>query len=435
MNLKKGKKQEEMKNKNMQFKSLVTLEKPLTARETPTRRVIEIKLTAPAIEKKKKEHIPLNLALVIDRSGSMNGEKMTYVKQAARHVVSMLSAEDRVGVFIYDNDAEQVLPSLLMSEANRAQAMSAIDEIFARGMTNLSDGWLLGCEAVGEHQSTKSIDRVLLLSDGLANQGITSLVKLGEHAAALHERGVATSTFGVGTDFNENLLERMSNQGGGNFYFIENPSQITEIFLQELTELVEVSAKDVVVSCELPQGVSVDVLGGWRHEIEDQTLNIFLGDLVASQERSLYLIASLPASETAETVSFSLKVTGSNEHNQEIQVEHPFEFKYDSLGACEQAPLEKKMMERYGRVHLSEITREAIKLERVGKRHEAHQMMAHAIGETSEFLNKADLPVFERRRDRMETGMSEAERKRMHYHSYRRSRSRIDEENESSVEE
>ena len=84
----------------------VMLEKPLIARETTTRRVIEIKLTAPEIAHKKESHIPLNLALVIDRSGSMGGEKILFVKQAAHHVVSMLSAEDRVGLFIYDNVAE-----------------------------------------------------------------------------------------------------------------------------------------------------------------------------------------------------------------------------------------------------------------------------------------------------------------------------------------
>ena len=327
------------------------------------------------------------------------------------------------------------MPSLLMTEENRARMQGAIEEIFPRGMTNLSDGWLMGCEAVGKHQRPESINRVLLLSDGLANQGITSIAELGQHAAALHERGVSTSTFGVGTDFNEELMERMSNQGGGNFYFIEHPNQITEIFLQELTELVEVSAKQVTLSCALPAGVSVEVLGGWRHEVKHETIEIFLGDMIARQERALYLIASLPPAAEQTGISLTLAAQGEDENNAAIQKEYTIQFSYDSLLACEQAPFEKEMMERYGRVYLSETTREAIKLERMGRRQEAQQLMNQSIKDTSSFLSKADMPVFERRSNRLAEGLTVEERKRMHYRSYQRSRNRIDDVDESSAED
>ena len=423
------------KMKNTNFKIEATLEKTLIAREAATRRVIEIKLTAPNVDKEEDRHIPLNLALVIDRSGSMAGEKIDFVKQAARHVVSMLNEEDRVGLFIYDNVAEQLMPGLLMTEVNRARMMSAIDEIYSRGMTNLSDGWLMGCEEVGEHQDEQHINRVLLLSDGLANQGITSLTELGQHASALHERGVATSTFGVGMGFNENLLERISSHGGGNFYFIEYPNQITEIFLQELTELTRVSAKGVQLSSSIPEGATIEVLGGWRHEIKEGTINLFFGDMVSHQARSIYLIVTLPGSNELKSLPLTLTLKGTDHQGEVIQLEHRLEFSYASMVECEKEPYDKEMMSRYGGVHLSDTTREAIKLERMGRRHEAQQMMTDALEMSSDYLSEDDRPKFTNRRDRIQHGLSEAERKRMHYRSYRRSQSRPMDEDEKSAEE
>jgi len=421
-----------MKNEkeNINFEMEVTLEKTLIARETTTRRVIEIKVTAPGANQKTEGHIPLNLALVIDRSGSMTGEKINFVKQAAHHVVSILTAEDRVGLIIFDSIVERITSSLLMTEENRKKIMSAIDDIFARGSTNLSDGWLMGCEEVGKHQSEGTINRVLLLTDGLANTGITSITELGQHASALHERGVATSTFGVGMGFNENLLEHMSNQGGGNFYFIEHPRQITGIFMQELTELVQISAKSVVLSCGLPEGASIEVLGGWRHKIRDNRMRIFLGDMVACQARSIYLTVTMPASEELESMPLTFILKGTNDLGKLVQLEQSVEFRYASLAECEKAPFDQGLMGRYGGVYLSDTTREAIKLERMGRRHEAQQMMTDALNENSLYLSEDDRPRFTNRRDRIKHGLSEAERKRIHYRSYRRSQSRPMDEDE-----
>lgn len=411
-----------------------TTEKALIASTTATRRVVEIKLQAPEPLHRKEKRLPLNLGLVIDRSGSMSGDKIEYVKQAARHVISMLTPSDRAGLFIYDNVAEQMMPNVVLSEQNRARFLSAIDEIYPRGMTNLSEGWLMGCEAVAQQMTDAQVNRVLLLSDGLANQGITSLEELGKHAAALHERGIATSTFGVGTDFSEQLMERMSSQGGGNFYFIEHPRHIPEIFLAELEELVQVTAKNAELHCALPAGATAEVLGGWRNEIADDSLRVFLGDLVALQERALYLIVNLPPQKDETALNLGFTLSAQDEEGAEITACKNVAFHYASLPESEAAPYHKEMMSRYGKVHLSDTTREALLLERMGKRAQAQAVMASAMEGTSQYLSPEDERLFTNRSKRMEEGLSEEERKRMHYNTYRRSRSRSIDESEEQNE-
>ncbi len=401
------------------------VEKNLVARERPSRRVVEIRLQAPKLINPVTERIPLNLALVIDRSGSMSGDKIDYVKQAAKHVIGLLKEEDRAAVYIYDDEIDCIMPNVRLTENNRQRCLSAIDEVSARGMTNLSGGWLAGCEAVAEHLDDETINRVLLLSDGLANKGITSHSKLGEHAAEINNRGVTTSTFGVGLDFSEHLLELMANQGGGNFYYIEAPSQIQEIFLQELEELLHVSVKDVELQLSLPdRGSSFDILGGWQHTAEENTVNIHIGDLAEHQERAVYLIATVPDSDELSTVPLKIALTALDENGDEIKQETEVTFSYATLEECEAAPYDQELMERYSRVHLSDTTREALILERQGKHKQASEMLDKAIHETAAYMPMAAMEAFEERRDKMEQGLSERARKRMHYNTYRASRTR-----------
>jgi Ca-activated chloride channel family protein len=401
------------------------VEKNLIARESATRRVIEIKLRAPKLMTARDERMPLNLALVIDRSGSMGGDKIDYVRRAAGHVIGLLNEKDRAAVYIYDNVVECIMHSAPMTEDNRHHCVSAINEVTARGMTNLSDGWLAGCEAVAQHLSAETINRVLLLSDGLANQGITSTTQLGQHAAEINQRGIATSTFGVGFDFNEHLLERISNQGGGNFYYIEQPGQIQEIFLQELEELLNVSVKEVTVSLPLVNGtISYEVLGGWKHTIIDDALQIHIGALAEGQERSLYLVATLPATQNDQEISLPIVLHALDENAQPFEQKQEITLRYASLAECEAAPFDKELMEHFGRVYLSDTTREALILERKGHHREASQLMQDAILMNRPYMSTEELRQFERRNEQIKDGLTEMKRKRMHYNTFRDSRTR-----------
>ncbi|AWR88061.1 vWA domain-containing protein [Meiothermus taiwanensis] len=175
----------------------------------------------------------LNLALVLDRSGSMGGSKLKFAKEAAIYAVHNLLPEDRVAVVIYDNSVEVLVPSTLVGE-QRGRIAELIGRICTGGSTALHAGWLEGATQVAAYQETGRLNRVALLSDGLANVGETNPKVITEQVRGLAQRGISTSTLGVGLDYNENLMAAMAEAGEGNYYFIESSADIPRIFAREL---------------------------------------------------------------------------------------------------------------------------------------------------------------------------------------------------------
>ena len=153
------------------------------------------------------EHIPLNLSVVLDRSGSMSGPKLVYARRAAADLVRRLRPEDVVSVVAYDDQVTTV------AQPHTGDAQSdlpaEIEGIEVGGSTNLSGGWLRGRELVSCDRAASSkngVNRVLLMTDGLANVGITNPEQLVGLCKNALEAGVTTSTIGFGDDYDEELL-------------------------------------------------------------------------------------------------------------------------------------------------------------------------------------------------------------------------------------
>lgn len=270
---------------------------------------------------------PLNLSLVIDRSGSMAGDKIDYTRQAAQFLVQHLGSNDIFSIVLYNDKVETLLPPERVS--NKDSVSQLLDRIRVRGTTNLSGGWLEGCMHVAKKLSPTSMNRVILMSDGLANRGVTDASTLITMAKQKYGEGVATTAMGLGKDFNEDLMMEMANAGGGAFYFIESPEVTPEIFQEELSGLLNVIGQNLNITITTEGDVSaLRQLNAYPVEVKGQSTTFRLGDIFAHEVKTLVLELSIPALESiGEAQIASLRfdydeITGENttHHTEEFPV-------------------------------------------------------------------------------------------------------------------
>lgn len=238
--------------------------------------------------------LPLNLSLVLDRSGSMSGPKLAATKQAAGDLVRRLAGTDRVSLVAYDDRVDLLCPPTQGDQKGRIlETLSGLD---TRGCTNLSAGWLEGIGQVERGIPLEGLNRVLLMTDGQANRGVTTHEGLVGIAHEALERGIRTTCLGFGADFNEDLLTTVAEESGGNFYYIDSPDRAAAAFLEELGELGSVVGQNLEVILECEPGVklvrSLTPLPGKVHETGALWK---VGDLYADDTRLLVVTLELPA--------------------------------------------------------------------------------------------------------------------------------------------
>ncbi len=206
--------------------------------------------------------LPLNISFVLDRSGSMHGAKLDYTKKAVQFAVRNLDSIDRVSLVIFDNQVELPIPSTTAEVKD--QLAQLIENIYARGNTNLSGGLLEGVTQVKSAYQKELVNRVILLTDGLANEGITRTDQLVNLVKEIYTGGIGVSTLGVGDDFNEDLLVAMAEVGNGNFYYIETPDTIPEIFKNELEGLLSVTGQNPFLQITPTTETKVNAVFGYE---------------------------------------------------------------------------------------------------------------------------------------------------------------------------
>lgn len=269
--------------------------------------------------KSDKKRAPLNVSLVLDKSGSMKGDKIKYAKKAIDFVIDQLSPEDMLSIVQY-SDAVQVVSSSDYVK-NKEALHRQVSNINESGSTNLSGGMVEGYVQIKAGKTDGYIRRNLLISDGLANAGITDPQQI-QRLAEKHfrENGIATSTFGIGLDYNENLMTSISEAGGGNYYFIDNADKIPDIFAKELNGLLQVVAQSTKLKVKFPsRNLKVAKVYGYPYTTQGNEVQINFSD-VFSQEEKTILIKFEVTEPIKEDVNFESMITyidaGSLENGQ-----------------------------------------------------------------------------------------------------------------------
>lgn len=266
---------------------------------------IAVKITGNEKQTEKKR-VPLNISLVLDRSGSMSGNAMKFAKDAAKFVVKQLSSEDYLSIVNYDDIVEVTSPSQQVK--NKELLIEKIDKITSRNMTNLSGGTLEGYKQVAGTKKSNYVNRVLLLTDGLANTGITNPIQLNKIASGkFQEEGIALSTFGLGSEYDEDLLTQMAESGRGNYYYIDKADRIPEIFAKELEGLLNVVAQNTAVTIELPSGVKCEKVYGYPHIEENGKITVALNDIFTKEDKVFLLKVKIADSQVKE-LNFPVKL-------------------------------------------------------------------------------------------------------------------------------
>jgi Ca-activated chloride channel homolog len=237
--------------------------------------------------------LPLNLALVLDRSGSMSGEPLETAKQAIVAALRQLHAQDRVSVVSFDDEVRVEIPSGQLRELDALIAQ--VMRIESGGSTALYDGWMEGATQVAVHLNQRGLNRVILLSDGQANHGLMDGSEIARRVAGLSERGVSTTTLGFGRDYDETLLLGMATTGDGNFEHIETTSSLPTFFESELQGLTRTSGRTVSLGLEPNPEYGVQVLEVLNDLKRNSLDRCQLGNLVEGQPLSVVVKLQLTA--------------------------------------------------------------------------------------------------------------------------------------------
>lgn len=401
----------------------------------PTESRTHLVVTIAATGTSTTRRAPLDLAFALDRSGSMSGsDKLELVKQAVSAAVDQLQETDRVALVVFDDRIDTLHDLTPLDTDHRRHLEKAIASIQARGMTDLAGGWMQANRQLQHGNDNHRIRRTLLLTDGLANQGVTDHGQLTTMTTKARTGGITTSAIGVGYGFDEMLLSGMAEAGGGNFQYIAHASELEAFFSEEIRGLGEMVAQDPFLDISLPLGMKAELINAFPHDQHRNRASVDLRNLSAGEE--LHLVFAVSARHLREEqvtpelhLHWTVPGTGTIE---ELDVPAT------SIPVLPGAPARNDdaavivAMERAARDH-----REAIRLDREGRYEESRKRFFDA----AQVLQDAPETDASRevRRDSMRLAqttmapLDEHERKRTVHAAHARSRGRFTREQEHNV--
>ena len=268
--------------------------------------------------------MPLNLVLVIDRSGSMSGDRIEKVKEALVALAKKLAPRDLVSIVTYSSDASVCLEGTRVRDLESIEA--AIKQIETGGGTNLNAGLMLGYHVAAQNFDKKRANRVILLTDGIANRGVTNESQIAKASKEFNDKGIGLSTIGIGNNFNQRLLRELAEAGNGAIHFVADASDIRKVFVDEFDSLLSPAAAKVCLTIRVREGEKLPKIYGykpihagnsWQIPLENMSYGatqVIVGKLALGQPLNLHVELSYQDLCTSKQVTQKAKLDWSKAH-------------------------------------------------------------------------------------------------------------------------
>ena len=321
---------------------------------------------------------PVNLAIVLDRSGSMNGDRIERAKEAAIEAVSRLGPDDILSLVVYDTTANTLIPARRVG--NGRDIERTIRSIEPGGSTALYAGVTQGASELRKNiENRRYVHRIILLSDGQANVGPSSPDDLGRLGAALIREGIAVTTVGVGLGYNEDLMTRLALRSDGNTYFAESSSSLSRIFAAELGDVLNVVARGAVVCVEFPEGIRPLAVVGRAGTVKGQRAEITLGQIYGGQEKFALVEAEItPTNAGAEREIARVRVTCEDIAAQRaVELTALGRARFSSDNSAVIASANHQVQADFAANRIAEVKEKAIELTDSGKQAEAAKLLRY----------------------------------------------------------
>lgn len=264
------------------------------ANQVDGRAILRVALQAPEIVR-VGPRTPVNLVVVLDRSGSMEGAKLHRAREAAVQALRQLGPNDIFSLVTYESEIQTVIPATKVR--NLKDAESRIYAITSAGSTALYGGVAQGASELRKHLTGEYFHRVVLLSDGRANVGPQSPSELGRLGVALSKENISVSTVGLGDDYNEDLMTQLSSKSDGNTYYVQESAELPELFAKELGDVLNIAARNLAIRIHCQPGVRPVSIIGSEGQIDGQFVTLDFNQLYSGQKRYALVEVALDPGE------------------------------------------------------------------------------------------------------------------------------------------
>lgn len=338
-------------------------------------------------ERFERQRPPLNLTLVVDRSGSMAGDKLDRAKEAARSIVGRLGNEDVFSLVSFDDQVNVQLPARYLKD--RRAAYEAIDSLQPGGSTALYAGVKAGIAQAREFAKRGRTSRIILLSDGLANVGPDKPADARELGRDAARKGIAVSTLGLGLGYDEDLLTALSQASDGNHAFVRDSGDLARILDHELGDALAVAARDIVIEIRLADSVRYRRCLDREVEVNGNTLRLRLNQLASGQAKQLLVEVEAPEAGAGRSEDLaSIVVNGADAAGKAAPAaRQDLQVRYTDDAQDADRSRNADVVAETVKAQANEAREQAVQLRDAGKKAEAQQVLQQSVDSVRAFVN------------------------------------------------